>query len=106
MVGVVNAQTVIEDKLQAMGYVNVKAAGDTLLLNKDQQARGHEFHYSRLVVRDDANLESCYLVDKNRANSQRKAGYQYKKLLASYIHLHFVSNPDIAKKFCQNVCEI
>lgn len=97
MVGIIPACTMMEKKLQAMGYVEVKAIQDNLLLKKGQQARGHEFHYSRLVNLKADNF--TYQVSGGKGVSGRLAGYQYKNLLASYIHLHFGNNPDLAKNF-------
>lgn len=95
MVGSVPARVVQEDSLQAMGYVEVEATRDSLLLDKGQKARGHEFHYSRLVQQEGNSEYSCYLIDKSRYDSPRPGGFKYKNLLASYVHLYFASNPDL-----------
>lgn len=103
MVGIIPGRVLMEDKLQAMGYVRVKSVQDNVLFRKGQQAKGHEFHYSRLVDLEKENYS--YRLIKSKSLEERAAGYQYKSLLASYIHLHFASNPLLVDNFL-NKCLI
>jgi cobyrinic acid a,c-diamide synthase len=84
-------------KRKALGYRQVKFLGDSLLGSAGGTARGHEFHYSEIgempvdVTRD-------YLITRQEEVLARE-GYRMRNCLASYVHLHFGSNPGIAPAF-------
>jgi len=97
MVGVYPTVARMLPHFKALGYVEVeveKAAGPF----PRGRARGHEFHYSELERQDFCSgaLETLYHVRKHRSDVPRPEGYLYKRCLASYIHLHFGSNPEFA----------
>ena len=97
MVGVYPTVARMLPRFKALGYVEVeieKAAGPF----PRGRARGHEFHYSELERQDFCSgaLETLYHVRKHRSDVPRPEGYLYKRCLASYIHLHFGSNPEFA----------
>jgi cobyrinic acid a,c-diamide synthase len=85
--------------LKALGYVEViveRTAGPF----PQGSVRGHEFHYSELekeIVHRDA-ISLLYQVRKRANDTPRSEGYLYKRCLASYIHLHFGSNPAFAAR--------
>ena len=54
--------------------------------------RGHEFHHSRLTSPPDA--ETIYVATGWRGEGAE--GYRRGRVLASYIHAHWGSNPRIA----------
>jgi cobyrinic acid a,c-diamide synthase len=84
-------------RLYALGYVEVtieKPIGPF----PPGRIRGHEFHYSEL---EDAGfcrdpIKTLYHVRKRQSDVPRCEGYLYKRCLASYLHLHFGSNPEFA----------
>jgi len=51
-----------------------------------------------------AGIERLFQVSKGQ-NDLGTEGYRYKNCLASYIHLHFGSNPDMAAAFVENCCQ-
>ncbi len=94
MVGVIPAVVHMKDRLSALGYREVTAVTDNLLLNQGEKARGHEFHYSKLTKIE--NFTSAY--ESNGRPGKQKEGYVSENLLAGYTHLHFASNPTMAKR--------
>lgn len=101
MVGVIPAMVRMSDQLAALGYREVEAVSDNLLLKQGEKARGHEFHYSTLTMptKDIAAYEISGYASKQRE------GYVKENLLASFTHLHFASNPSMVKRFisvCRN----
>ncbi|MBI3910081.1 MAG: cobyrinate a,c-diamide synthase [Armatimonadetes bacterium] len=92
MVGIVPGRTVMESRLQAIGYREVTLWRDTVLGPRGTVARGHEFHHSR--YEGSAPVERAAF-----AVGERRLGYATETLLASYIHLHFGSNPRLAEQF-------
>ena len=107
MVGLLPAATEMQNSLQEMGYQEIEAVNDSIILKKEEKAKGHVFHYSKLNNWQD-KVDCCYQIKDNLE------GYQpTKNILASYIHLHFGSNPIIADNlltaaqfFKQNQCLI
>lgn len=96
MVGVLPGYAQMTDQLK-MGYREVISLENTLLLPKGEVIRGHEFHYSEWA-REDKN-SPAYAVKSRAGGIERMDGFSKGNLLASYIHIHFASNPDIATRF-------
>lgn len=96
MVGIIPATVRMRDRLAALGYREVRAVADTVLLRKGETARGHEFRYSVLSPRTES-YPHAYKT-KGRAGVQYE-GYVRNHLLAGYTHLHFASNPHMAGRF-------
>ena len=101
MAGVIPAAVAMQKRLVALGYREVTALTDTLLLQKGECARGHEFHYSN-AAHDVDSWPYAYESDGMRGNKQE--GYTKGNLLAGYTHLHFASNPKMALRFVE-ACE-
>lgn len=88
----------MSNRLRALGYREVILNRDTILGGPGLFARGHEFHYSQL---DTHNLESVYEV-RDRAGSNRNVqGFQVNRCLGSYLHLHFLNQPEAPRSFVQ-----
>ncbi len=64
-------------------------------------ARGHLFHHSE--IRGAAETGRCYQV-RTCSGDLGDEGYQVGGVLASYIHLHFASDPGLAPAFV-GACE-
>ena len=80
--------------LKALGYVEVTSDMPTGPLPSGS-ARGHMFHYSELEeeTRWDSTITPLYRVKQGAGTDTRRVGYRYKQCMASYVHLHFGSNP-------------
>ena len=98
MVGALPGHAIMQTRRSRLGYVQVRAERDTLLLGAGEEVRGHEFHYSTWedVPHD---LPRAYTVQGRHEEASRPEGFAHGNLLASYIHLHFWSNPDLARRF-------
>ena len=98
MVGVYPTVVRMRSRLSALGYAEV-AITPTNDLFPALRVRGHEFHYSELMP-DLAvkQTRTLYQVRQHTAEAIRPEGYVYKRCLASYIHLHFGSNPTFARQ--------
>jgi cobyrinic acid a,c-diamide synthase len=98
MVGLIGGDVVVRDKLQALGYVEVKTQGPTLLGPRSLEFRGHQFRYSELVSLT-PNCDRCYAVRRRRGGEIQAEGYTTGHVLASYVHAHWASNPEAAEGF-------
>jgi cobyrinic acid a,c-diamide synthase len=74
-----------------IAYVEVETTGG--LLGPGRTARGHVFHRSEISGGQPASR--CYRVKTSRGE-EGDEGYQHRNVLASYVHLHFASDPGIA----------
>jgi len=82
---------------KALGYREIMLREECILGRKGDTARGHEFHYSEMAAIP-PEFERLYQVSKMQHDLGTE-GYRYKNCLASYIHLHFGSNPGMAAAF-------
>lgn len=83
-----------------LGYREVLLKEDCLLGFRGDVLRGHEFHYSEIRDKNKTfETKKVYSVKDSAAERLEDEGFLYKNTLASYIHLHFGSNPKTAKNF-------
>jgi cobyrinic acid a,c-diamide synthase len=97
MVGALPLGTMVTDRLVRFGYTEVSFTSDCLLGRAGTIARGHSFHYSTIDGVPD--LACAYRVRSTLSGIEAPEGYVVRNLLASYIHLHFLSNPDLTASF-------
>lgn len=99
MVGVLPGGSRMRQRL-VMGYRQLVARRDSLLLKRGDQVRGHEFHYSDWWD-GPAELPAAYDVVTDEGEPSRTEGFAGGNLLASYIHLHFAARPAMASRWVQ-----
>lgn len=102
MMGVLPGSTRLTGKLK-MGYREVVALEASPLLGKGQIARGHEFHYSEWLRPEESN-SFAYEIRPRMGGEPKPEGFAKNNLLASYVHLHFASNPTLARNFVSACC--
>lgn len=98
MAGVFPWTTRMLAKRAALGYREVDISSGCPMLKQGGKVRGHEFHYSTMNEPAPA-IERLFKLKDGRLE-----GFSYKNCLATYIHLHFASNPAFAKGFVR-LCE-
>ncbi len=87
-----------------LGYREVHFVADTLLGPVGAVARGHEFHASTLAPVP-ASVERAYSMT-GPGGAPRTEGYLVGRALMSYVHLHFGSNPSLAREFVQTCAAV
>jgi cobyrinic acid a,c-diamide synthase len=97
MVGWFEADAVMSSSLQALGYVEVLTRSDSLLGPGGQRFRGHQFRYSTLEWKYSA--ESAYDLERRRDKQHSEEGYRKGRVVGSYVHAHWASNPALAESF-------
>ena len=86
MLGLVHGVAVMRERLQAIGYVDVETIAPTLFGAAGTRLRGHQFRWSAL--------------EGATANAYRDLpAYAADSVLASYVHVHWASNPAAAESF-------
>lgn len=101
MLGIFSNTSQMTKRLQRFGYVNVELNKDTVIGKKGLSFKAHEFH--RSMVLEDANEQKMYDIRKERKSDQKtwQCGYMKYNCLGGYPHIHFYSNPDVAKGFLE-----
>jgi cobyrinic acid a,c-diamide synthase len=95
MVGVLDIDSVMESHRMALGYAETMALRDSPILSRGSTARGHEFHWSRIVAR--AVSEPAYRVVTS--SGARDDGFVVGSIVASYVHLHFASQRQLVPRW-------
>jgi len=106
MVGALPLTVEMTDRLQRFGYAEITLTRDSLLGSAGTTARGHSFHYSRLVEDDpgsDQEVHASYRARYTLSRSEEAEGFTAGRVLASYVHIHFLSNPALAPEFVRRI---
>jgi len=91
MVGIIPADTVMHEKPQGRGYVQLRQTRHNPWLydvarQQSDVISAHEFHYSSLEGLDPASAKFAYEVMRGTGIDGQHDGFVYKNLLASYTH--------------------
>jgi cobyrinic acid a,c-diamide synthase len=97
MIGLIPGKVRMQEKLAALGYREIFGTNGNFLIDENQEAKGHEFHYSTFEASGD--IANAYET-KSRFG-KRKEGYLNANLVAGYTHFHFASNPKLAERWIQ-----
>lgn len=77
-----------------IAYVEVSTTGGPF--GAGRTARGHVFHHSEII--GEPSVDRCYTVRSTRGETSQE-GYSAGNVLASYVHLHFSSAPELPAAF-------
>jgi cobyrinic acid a,c-diamide synthase len=87
------------ERLQALGYVEVKTCAPTILGPAGLHFRGHQFRYSTLeATGGQLHADPAYTVAPKWGASFQE-GFARGNVLGSYVHAHWASNPAIPEGF-------
>ncbi len=104
MVGVLPAGVRVSPRCLTLGYRAVALTADTPLGPAGTVARGHEFHASALAAVP-ASVARVYAPAAS-AGAPGGEGYLIGSALMSYVHLHFGSNPALARVFVERCAAV
>jgi cobyrinic acid a,c-diamide synthase len=90
MVGLFDADTIMTNKV-TLGYTEASLNNDQTYLGKMHKVRGHEFHYSNIVV-NNTDLELIYDLKKGKGIMDGRDGFHAHNCIASYMHTHFINS--------------
>ncbi|MNE53644.1 Cobyrinic acid A,C-diamide synthase [compost metagenome] len=97
MAGVIPADAVMQERRAALGYREVTALQDSLLLKRGERLRGHEFHYS--LMNYDEQEDRLYAYESKGRGGSRPEGYLRGNVMAAYAHIHLASHFPAAERF-------
>lgn len=98
MVGIFNGCSKMTSSLKRFGYCLGEATEDTILSQKGEIIKGHEFHHSVF----ESNEKCAYHMKKikdDKVIDEWEGGYSKNNTLATYLHTHFYNNLDCIEKF-------
>lgn len=101
MVGLLPLKVRMLKRLRALGYREITLTANGLLGPAGTKARGHEFHYSEIAA-ETGVLPRLYRVTPRQGQEAPPEGFWVKNVLASYVHLHFASNPEVARQLVEH----
>ncbi|MEW6682525.1 MAG: cobyrinate a,c-diamide synthase [Nitrospirota bacterium] len=105
MVGLLPGEVRMLARRKALGYREVEALDDLPHLPKGERARGHEFHYSEWVAEPTPADEVTrpYALISRTGEHIGVEGVRWRNVIASYVHLHFASNPWIPARWLGSI---
>ena len=95
MAGVLPVDIQMTDRLVDFGYCEITTQRQSVLGPAGTTARGHQFHYSRSM----GTSGDAYAV--RQGAREYFEGFLLPNGIASYVHLHFLSNPALARTMLQ-----
>lgn len=99
MVGLFPAEAVMSRSGLTLGYREIEIVRSCLLGEAGTRVRGHEFHYSSLVSNGPLD-HACRITDA-RGRGRAPDGLLTGNVVALYTHLHFASQPEVARALVQ-----
>jgi cobyrinic acid a,c-diamide synthase len=100
MVGWFPVQAIFPQAGLTLHYVRVRIEKDCCLGPRGAEARGHEFHRSRMSPMP-SSIERVLAIAEAPGDSWRSEGYRRRNVLATYVHQHFGSQPSIPFHFIE-----
>ncbi|MBI5492692.1 MAG: cobyrinate a,c-diamide synthase [Deltaproteobacteria bacterium] len=100
-VGLFPWETEMMGSRAALGYREVTIRRGCPFIKEGSVLKGHEYHYSK-ISKALPGIKKVFTIKKGGAGSPE--GFLYKNALATYIHIHFASNPAFAPGFVR-LCE-
>lgn len=89
MAGILPARVEMVERLQGLGYVEMKALTDNPIAEEGDVIRGHEFHYSQTVPESDARYG--FATQRGRGITGKYDGMIEDNALGTYTHFHGAS---------------
>jgi cobyrinic acid a,c-diamide synthase len=97
MVGVVPTTVRLRPPRLTLGYADVRFVRDSPLGPAGTRVRGHEFHASSIDPVPERVPRAWRVAARD--GTERAEGYCIGQTLATYLHLHFGSSPEIPRAF-------
>lgn len=94
MVGFLNGEVTMTKNLVRFGYVEMESLRDTVLTRVGEKLKVHEFHYSDCTQNGEA-----FKASKASKSLEWLCIEGKENLFAGYPHIHFYTNPQMAKRF-------
>ncbi|MBI5679439.1 MAG: Ni-sirohydrochlorin a,c-diamide synthase [Methanobacterium sp.] len=101
MCGIFNYESTMTKKVQGLSYVIAEAQKDNVITQKGDIFRGHEFHYSKVLL-NGQKPEFAFNILRGKGIEGAQDGLMKNNTLASYMHTHTAACPQFASNFTLN----
>lgn len=101
MCGVFNYDSKMTEKVQGLSYVIAEAGRDNIITKKGEQFRGHEFHYSKVLLNGN-KPQFAFKILRGKGIISEMDGLMKKNTVASYMHTHTAACPQFASNLVQS----
>jgi cobyrinic acid a,c-diamide synthase len=102
MVGILPVSFDFYKRPQGHGYTIVKVEGKNPYYDVGFEIKGHEFHYSRVSKWDSGKSDLICRMQRGAGIEKDRDGILYKKVLATYTHVHALGTPGWADALVRN----
>ena len=89
-------------KPQGHGYSIVLVEGENPYFKVGTKIKGHEFHYSKVLKWGGEDKDLVFRMQRGKGIHNSRDGICYKKVLATYSHLHALGTPGWAAAMVHN----
>ena len=100
MVGIIPGWAKMQRRRTRMGYATAEALRENILLSGGERVRGHMFHWSKF--REPEEEAAAYKILEPAEQIEGFVLGPRSNVLASYLHLHFGSRPNLALRFVES----
>ena len=102
MCGVIKGLARMGGEKRVINYVEGEFRKDCILGKKGSGFKGHEFHHSKILLEDMANVDFAYKILRGEGIKDGMDGIITKNCLASFVHLHAASYTGFAENFVRS----
>ena len=102
MAGVLPVVFGFSKRPQGHGYTAITVDGENPYFELGTRLKGHEFHYSRVLEWRGAEKDLAFCMQRGSGFVGGRDGVCYKKVLATYTHLHALGTPQWAVVLVRN----
>ena len=99
MTGLLPGWAEMQKQRVGMGYAEAEATRDNILAERGQKLRGHMFHWSKM---SEPGNKVAYRILMPAEQMEGMVSGPGDNILGSYFHLHFGSEPSLAKRFVES----
>jgi len=101
MCGIFNYESQMTKKVQGLSYVIAEASYDNIITKKGEQFRGHEFHYSKVLL-NGTKPQFAFKILRGKGITSEMDGLMKKNSIASYMHTHTAACPQFASNLTKS----
>ncbi len=102
MCGVIKGLARMNGEKRVVNYVVGEFQKDCILGKKGDRFKGHEFHHSKILLENMANVDFAYNILRGEGIKDGMDGIISKNCLASFAHLHAASYTGFAENFVKS----
>jgi len=100
MCGIFNYESEMTKNVQGLSYVIAETQKDNPITKKGEIFRGHEFHYSKVMIKGDPQF--VFKILRGRGIKGELDGLISKNTVGSYMHTHTAACPQFAYNFTRS----